>query len=124
MSWCSAPPTGQNSSTPRYSGPVRMERLVFVEPPDAQARTDILRTAARSVPLGADVDLNALAADLDGFSAADCAALLREAAMAAMRRSIDAADVTSADIHTARSVVRPSLDPVQVASLRAFADNR
>ncbi|SKV07174.1 Putative conserved ATPase [Mycobacteroides abscessus subsp. abscessus] len=109
---------------PALLRPGRMERLVFVEPPDAQARTDILRTAARSVPLGADVDLNALAADLDGFSAADCAALLREAAMAAMRRSIDAADVTSADIHTARSVVRPSLDPVQVASLRAFADNR
>ncbi|SHQ14189.1 AAA family ATPase [Mycobacteroides abscessus] len=109
---------------PALLRPGRMERLVFVEPPDAQARTDILRTAARSVPLGADVDLNALAADLDGFSAADCTALLREAAMAAMRRSIDAADVTSADIHTARSVVRPSLDPVQVASLRAFADNR
>lgn len=109
---------------PALLRPGRMERLVFVEPPDAQARKDILKTAARSVPLHADVDLDALAAELDGFSAADCAALLREAAMAAMRRSIDAADVTVADIDTARAAVRPSLDPVQVASLRAFADNR
>ncbi|OHU56945.1 ATPase [Mycobacteroides chelonae] len=109
---------------PALLRPGRMERLVFVEPPDAQARKDILKTAARAVPLDADVDLDALAAGLDGFSAADCAALLREAAMAAMRRSIDAADVTVADIETARATVRPSLDPVQVASLRAFADNR
>ncbi|OHT77335.1 ATPase [Mycobacteroides chelonae] len=109
---------------PALLRPGRMERLVFVEPPDAQARKDILKTAARAVPLDADVDLDALAAELDGFSAADCAALLREAAMAAMRRSIDAADVTVADIETARATVRPSLNPVQVASLRAFADNR
>ncbi|MFD6197614.1 AAA family ATPase [Mycobacteriaceae bacterium NPDC060252] len=109
---------------PALLRPGRMERLVFVEPPDAQARKDILKTAARAVPLDADVDLDALAAELDGFSAADCAALLREAAMAAMRRSIDAADVTVADVETARATVRPSLDPVQVASLRAFADNR
>ena len=109
---------------PALLRPGRMERLVFVEPPDAQARKDILKTAARSVPLDADVNLDALADELDGFSAADCAALLREAAMAAMRRSIDAADVTVADIETARAAVRPSLDPVQVASLRAFADNR
>lgn len=109
---------------PALLRPGRMERLVFVEPPDAQARKDILKTAARAVPLDADVDLDALAAGLDGFSAADCAALLREAAMAAMRRSIDAADVTVADIETARATVRPSLDPVQVASLRTFADNR
>ncbi|MBA0047896.1 AAA family ATPase [Mycobacterium sp. NPDC050853] len=109
---------------PALLRPGRMERLVFVEPPDAQARKDILKTAARSVPLDADVDLDALATELEGFSAADCAALLREAAMAAMRRSIDAADVTVADVETARATVRPSLDPVQVASLRAFADNR
>ncbi|MUM16986.1 AAA family ATPase [Mycobacterium sp. CBMA271] len=109
---------------PALLRPGRMERLVFVEPPDAQARKEILKTAARSVPLDADVNLDALAVELEGFSAADCAALLREAAMAAMRRSIDAADVTVADVETARATVRPSLDPVQVASLRAFADNR
>ena len=49
-------------------------------------------------PASADVDLDAVAADLDGYSAADCVALLREAALTAMRRSIDAADVTAADL--------------------------
>ncbi|MEI6698288.1 MAG: AAA family ATPase [Mycobacteriaceae bacterium] len=106
---------------PALLRPGRMEKLVFVEPPDADARRDILTSAAKSVPLSKEVDLGALAADLDGYSAADCVALLREAALTAMRRSIDAADVTAADVATARENVRPSLDPVQVESLRAFA---
>lgn len=109
---------------PALLRPGRLERLVFVPPPDAEARREILRTAGRAVPLAADVDLAVLAADLDGYSAADCAALLREAALAAMRRDIAAADVTAADIATARAAVRPSLDPAQVESLRRYAEQR
>jgi len=109
---------------PALLRPGRLERLVFVEPPDADARRDILRNAARSIPLSADADLDEVAAGLDGYSAADCVALLREAALTAMRRSIDAADVTAADLAAARATVRPSLDPAQVESLRAFAAGR
>ncbi len=101
--------------------PGRLERLVFIEPPDAAARGEILRTAGKSIPLSGDVDLDEVAAGLNGYSAADCVALLREAALAAMRRSIDAADVTAADLAAARQTVRPSLDPLQVESLRVFA---
>ncbi|WP_373234624.1 AAA family ATPase [Mycobacterium marinum] len=107
---------------PALLRPGRLERLVFVEPPDAEARREILRTAGKSIPLSADVDLDEVAAGLDGYSAADCVALLREAALTAMRRSIDAADVTAADLAAARQTVRPSLDPLQVDALRAFAE--
>jgi len=109
---------------PALLRPGRLERLVFVEPPNAEARREILRTAGTSVPLTDDVDLDRLAAELQGYSGADCVALLREAALTAMRRSIDAADVTAADLTAAREKVRPSLDPVQVESLRAFAAGR
>ncbi|KZS66663.1 AAA family ATPase [Mycobacterium ostraviense] len=109
---------------PALLRPGRLERLVFVEPPDAAARREILRTAGKSVPLAADVDLDEVAAGLDGYSAADCVALLREAALTAMRRSIDAADVTAADLAAAREIVRPSLDPLQVAALRSFTEGR
>jgi transitional endoplasmic reticulum ATPase len=109
---------------PALLRPGRLEKLVFVEPPDADARREILRTAGKSIPLSADVDLDALAGELDGYSAADCVALLREAALTAMRRSIDAADVTAADVAKARENVRPSLDPAQVESLRAFSAAR
>ena len=109
---------------PALLRPGRLERLVFVEPPDADARLAILRTAAKAVPLSAEVDLTVLAEDLEGYSAADCVALLREAALTAMRRSIDAADVTAEDVARARQTVRPSLDPAQVESLREFAAGR
>ncbi|ALG83569.1 AAA family ATPase [Gordonia phthalatica] len=108
---------------PALLRPGRLERLVFVPPPDADARAEILKAAARNVPLSG-VDLVDLAADLDGYSAADCSALLREAALAAMRRDIDAATVTADDVETARATVRPSLDPVQVAELAAYAERR
>ncbi|MFD4404046.1 AAA family ATPase [Nocardia sp. NPDC058499] len=107
---------------PALLRPGRLERLVFVPPPDAQAREAILQTAGRSVPLTESVDLTRLAADLDGFSAADCAALLREAALAAMRRDVLAADVTADDIAAARQAVRPSLDPAQVEALRRYSE--
>jgi transitional endoplasmic reticulum ATPase len=109
---------------PALLRPGRLERLVYVPPPDAEARTAILRAAARNVPLAEDVDLPALGAELDGFSAADCAALVREAALAAMRESLTAATVTADHVATARSRVRPSLDPDQVAWLAAYADKR
>jgi transitional endoplasmic reticulum ATPase len=109
---------------PALLRPGRLEKLVFVEPPDADARREILRTAGKSIPLSDDVDLDALAGELEGYSAADCVALLREAALTAMRRSIDAADVTAADVAKARESVRPSLDPAQVESLRAFSASR
>ncbi|MGI9124547.1 MAG: AAA family ATPase, partial [Mycobacterium sp.] len=109
---------------PALLRPGRLERLVFVEPPDADARYEILKTAGKSVPLSEEVDLKTLAGELDGYSAADCVALLREAALTAMRRSIDAAAVTAADVAKAKENVRPSLDPAQVESLRDFAADR
>ncbi|MBL6280498.1 ATPase, partial [Micromonospora fiedleri] len=114
---------------PDLTGPAllrrgRLERLVYVPPPDAEARAAIVRAAARNVPLAEDVDLGALGADLDGFSAADCAALVREAPLAAMRESLTAATVTAAHVEPARARVRPSLDPAQVAWLAAYAEQR
>jgi len=109
---------------PALLRPGRLEKLVFVEPPDAQARRDILRASGKSIPLSPEVNLDEIADGLDGYSAADCVALLRESALTAMRRSIDTADVTAADVEKARATVRPSLDPVQVEALRAFAAAR
>ncbi|MBW0137779.1 AAA family ATPase [Pseudonocardia abyssalis] len=109
---------------PALLRPGRLERLIYVPPPDAEARADILRAAGRNTPLADDVDLDALGADLDGYSAADCAAVLREAALTAMRESREAAEVTAAHIAAARAAVPASLDPVQLAELAAYAERR
>ncbi|MGK5518379.1 AAA family ATPase [Micromonospora sp. URMC 107] len=109
---------------PALLRPGRLERLVYVPPPDGPARAEILRASARNVPLAPDVDLAELGGELEGFSAADCAALVREAALAAMRESLTASTVTGAHVAAARARVRPSLDPAQVAWLAAYAEKR
>ncbi|WP_232661694.1 AAA family ATPase [Pseudonocardia sp. TRM90224] len=109
---------------PALLRPGRLERLVYVPPPDAEARTEILRAAGRNTPLADDVDLAALGAELEGYSAADCAAVLREAALTAMRESLDAAEVCAAHIAAARAKVPASLDPAQLAELESYAERR
>ncbi|MPY99741.1 MAG: AAA family ATPase [Actinophytocola sp.] len=109
---------------PALLRPGRIERLVYVPPPDAEARAEILRATAQNTPLASDVDLDAFAATLDGYSAADCAALIREGALTAMRESLEAAAVTAKHLEAAREAVRPSLDPAQLAALEAYATRR
>ncbi|WP_410618314.1 AAA family ATPase [Amycolatopsis sp. cmx-8-4] len=106
---------------PALLRPGRLERRVYVPPPDAEARTAILTATSKNTPLASDVDLAAVASTLDGYSAADCAALIREAALTAMRESLEAHEVTAAHLETARKTVRPSLDPGQLAALEAYA---
>jgi transitional endoplasmic reticulum ATPase len=107
---------------PALLRPGRLERLVYVPPPDAEARTEILKAAAKNTPLGEGVDLAELATNLDNYSAADCAALIREAALTAMREALDAKEVTAAHLSAAREKVRPSLDPGQLVALAAYAE--
>jgi transitional endoplasmic reticulum ATPase len=106
---------------PALLRPGRLERRVYVPPPDAEARTAILLATSKNTPLADGVDLAAVASTLDGYSAADCAALIREAALTAMRESLEAHEVTAAHLETARKAVRPSLDPAQLAALEAYA---
>ncbi|MCC3763519.1 AAA family ATPase [Glycomyces sp. TRM65418] len=109
---------------PALLRPGRLERLVYVPPPDARGRADILRANARNVPFADDVDLDAVADELWLYSAADCAALVREAALTAMRESLEASVVTAAHVEQAIERVRPSLDPEQLEYLENYAHSR
>jgi transitional endoplasmic reticulum ATPase len=109
---------------PALLRPGRLERLVYVPPPDSQGRADILRANAKNVPFADDVNLDEVADELWLYSAADCAALVREAALTAMRESLDASIVTAAHVAQAMERVRPSLDPEQLEYLENYAGNR
>jgi len=109
---------------PALLRPGRLEQLVFVPPPDADARADIMVAAAAHTPLAEGVDLRSVAARCDGFSGADCVALIRQAALSAMRRSLQDPTVTGDDVEAALRAVHPSLDPRQVDTLRNYAAAR
>jgi cell division protease FtsH len=66
--------------------PGRFDRQVVVDAPDVDGREAILKVHARTVPLAAAVDLRKIAQSTPGFSGADLANALNEAALLAARR--------------------------------------
>merc|ERR1719479_871606 len=87
---------------PAMLRPGRLDRLLFVPLPSVAGRLEILGAHTRKLPL-VNVDLPGLAGDTDGFSGADLASLVREAAMIAIR----AADLPASEDAAAESTTQP-----------------
>ncbi len=73
---------------PALRRPGRFDREIVIPPPDKRARREILAVHTRNMPLAEDVDLDKIAEMTHGYTGADLAALVKEAAMAALRRFI------------------------------------
>jgi cell division protease FtsH len=72
---------------PALLRPGRFDRRVVVSRPDVRGREEILRVHTRKIPLSDDVDLTVLARGTPGFSGADLANMVNEAALAAARQN-------------------------------------
>jgi cell division protease FtsH len=72
---------------PALLRPGRFDRQVVVPRPDVIGREKILKVHVRKVPISPDVDLRVIARGTPGFSGADLANLVNEAALLAARRS-------------------------------------
>ncbi len=88
---------------PALLRPGRFDRQVQVPNPDIKGREKILGVHARKTPLGADVDLRIIARGTPGFSGADLANLVNEAALMAAR--IGRRVVTMEDFEMAKDKV-------------------
>ncbi|KAG0492716.1 hypothetical protein HPP92_005851 [Vanilla planifolia] len=89
--------------------PGRFDLVLYVPPPDAEGRREILRIHTRKMKLGTDVDLDLMAERTDLFTGADLQGLCREAGMAALREDIAADAVYDRHFQIARASLRPSL---------------
>ncbi len=72
---------------PALLRPGRFDRQIYIGPPDSRGREAILKVHTKDKPLGDDVDLNQIARATIGFTGADIANLLNEAALLAARRN-------------------------------------
>ncbi len=70
---------------PALLRPGRFDRLVYIPPPDPEARKEILRIHTKGRPLSDDVDIDALASKMHNFTGAEIAAVANEAIMLAIR---------------------------------------
>lgn len=89
---------------PALLRPGRFDRQVTVSLPDVKGREEILRVHAKKVKLDASVDLSTLARGTPGFSGAELANIMNEAALLAARRGLKA--ITQAELEEARDKVR------------------
>ncbi|PID36571.1 MAG: cell division protein FtsH [Rhodobacterales bacterium] len=88
---------------PALLRPGRFDRQVTVPNPDIKGREKILTVHARKIPLGPDVDLRIIARGTPGFSGADLANLVNEAALMAAR--VGRRHVTMEDFEQAKDKV-------------------
>ena len=88
---------------PALLRPGRFDRQVVVALPDIKGREGILRVHTRRIPLGDDVDISIIARGTPGFSGAQLANLVNEAALNAARFNRKA--VTSVDFEEAKDKV-------------------
>ncbi|MGC8970550.1 MAG: AAA family ATPase, partial [Conexivisphaera sp.] len=87
-----------NALDPALRRPGRFDREIEIPMPDKNARLEILQIHTRGVPLAKDVDLNKLAEITHGYTGADLAALVREAALHALRRYLPEINLDSPSI--------------------------
>jgi len=94
---------------PAVLRPGRFDRLIYVPEPSEEGRLQIFRIHTKGMPLAKDVDLSELARLTKGYSGADIESACREAALHALRKNIDAKEVTLADFTEAFRKVSPSI---------------
>jgi cell division protease FtsH len=89
---------------PALLRPGRFDRQVTVSLPDVNGREEILKVHSKKVKLSANVQLGVIARGTPGFSGAELANVINEAALIAARRGLKA--ITLAELEEARDKVR------------------
>jgi transitional endoplasmic reticulum ATPase len=85
----------------------RLDLVLYVPPPDEKGRLEIIKILTAKMPLDKDVNLQEIAVATQNYSGADLAALCRESAILAMRRS--SGKISSRDFANSLKQVRASI---------------
>jgi cell division protease FtsH len=92
---------------PALLRPGRFDRQIVVDRPDLPGREKILKVHTRGKPLGPDVDIGTLARGTPGFTGADLANLVNEAALLAARHDKDQIDMIEMEEAVDRVIAGP-----------------
>ncbi|MCD6188801.1 MAG: CDC48 family AAA ATPase [Thermococcus sp.] len=125
---------------PALLRPGRFDRLILVPAPDEKARLEVFKVHTRRVPLAEDVSLEELAKRTEGYSGADIEAVVREAALIALRRAVSRTPrelieeqaeefleklrVSKKDFEEAMKKVKPSITRYMLDYYKQFEESR
>jgi len=105
---------------PALLRPGRFDRQIVVDRPDLEGRKAILNVHAKGKPLGSDIDIDVLARRTPGFTGADLANLMNEAALLTARRSTDTIDMAAME----ESIDRVMAGPERKSRVMSEKDKR
>ncbi|KIJ99982.1 hypothetical protein K443DRAFT_679575 [Laccaria amethystina LaAM-08-1] len=91
--------------------PGRLDRILYVGPPDREAREEILKIRMRSMTVGPEVDVRAIAELTEGCSGAEITALCQEAAILTMQDDMNAPYVPHEKFITAAKSTKRQITP-------------
>jgi transitional endoplasmic reticulum ATPase len=89
--------------------PGRFDKILLVNAPSIEGRENILKIHTKNMPLEKSVSIKKLAEETEGYTGADVEALVREAAMVALRESMDAKEVKKKHFDEAMNKIKPSV---------------
>ena len=95
---------------PALVRPGRFDRLIYIPPPEEEARLEILKIYTQKMPLADDVKIEQIARMTENYVGADIEALCREAAMLALREDLDTKKVHWKHFETALKEVHPTVN--------------
>uniref|UniRef100_A0A3Q2YJM7 AFG2 AAA ATPase homolog B n=1 Tax=Hippocampus comes TaxID=109280 RepID=A0A3Q2YJM7_HIPCM len=94
--------------------PGRLDHILYVPPPDQQARLAILKVCTKSMPVAPDVCLEELVAGTDLYSGADLENLCKEAALLALEENMEASSIKHVHFLQSLKKTKPSLTVQQI----------
>lgn len=91
--------------------PGRLDRIVYVQLPDAETRSEIFRIKLEKIPISADVKIDELVDLTEGYSGAEIEAVCKEAALKALEDSFETVEIGSKYFAKALHIVKPRTSP-------------
>lgn len=110
---------------PALLRPGRLDRILYVPPPDHPAQLALWKKALAGKPIAGDVDYGRLADMTDGYSGADITAICNMAAMAAAKEALHTGErhlITMQQLQSHIEQTPRSLTPHQLASYESLRD--
>ncbi len=107
---------------PAILRPGRFDKILLINAPSEKGRKMILDIHTVKTPLAKDVIISELAKQTEGYTGADLEALVREAAMLALRESVDAVEVGKKHFDDALKKVKPSVSKSTIETYKKIED--
>ncbi|XP_050238866.1 cell division control protein 48 homolog B-like isoform X2 [Mercurialis annua] len=104
--------------------PGRFDMVLYVPPPDVEARYEILLVLTRKMPLGDDVDLKRIAEDTECFTGSELKGLCDEAGLVALREDMSAIVTCNRHFRTVMELRKPALTAALIEKYSSFMKTR